>query len=225
MRVTTRTRVMIAAATALAVAAAVLLAAGLLQEDPAPPRPPSAGPAPAFSSHPPGHRDPDDGDASGASRARPLPASAPARLSIPSLGVTSALERLGRDEDGAMQTPADHRQAGWYTPGPTPGELGPAVIAGHVTWNGAKSVFYRLGDLRPGGLVTVERADGRTARFEVQRTERYPKADFPTVEVYRNLDHAGLRLITCGGEFDEANHYYADNIVVYATLTDRQNGG
>nr|WP_225796010.1 class F sortase [Streptomyces aculeolatus] len=222
---TSRTRVMIAAATALAVAAAVLLTAGLLQRDTTPPRPPSADPAPTSSPHPPGHHAPSDDTGTAASRTRPLPASAPAQLSIPSLGVTSALERLGRDEGGGMQTPADHRRAGWYTPGPTPGELGPAVIAGHVTWNGAKSVFYRLGDLSPGDLIAIERADGRTARFEVQRTERYPKSDFPTVEVYRNLDHAGLRLITCGGEFDEANHYYTDNIVVYAALTDRPGEG
>ncbi|EST26495.1 class F sortase [Streptomyces niveus] len=47
----------------------------------------------------------------------------------------------------------------------------------------------------------------------------YPKDDFPTVEVYRNLDHAGLRLITCGGDFSEADLRYADNVVVYATLT------
>ncbi|WP_419995569.1 class F sortase [Streptomyces boninensis] len=224
MRVSKGARVLVAAATALAAAAASLLVAGLLQRDPPTPRPPHTDATSAPAASPPGtagHHHPDDGDSPTRKppNARPLPASAPARLSIPSLGVASDLERLGRDGDGAMQTPADHRRAGWYTPGPTPGELGPAVIAGHVTWNGTRSVFYRLGDLRPGDLITVERADGRTARFEVQRTERYAKSDFPTVEVYRNLDHAGLRLITCGGAFDEANHYYADNIVVFAALT------
>lgn len=231
-----RARALIAAAAALAVAAAVLLTAGLLQGDPAPPRPPSADgtPAPASSSHPPGHhvppdgKDPADGDdpAAGSSgEGRALTASAPVSLSIPSLGVTSPLERLGRGEEGAMETPADHRRAGWYAPGPTPGERGPAVIAGHVTWNGAKSVFYRLGELRAGDVIDVERADGRTASFEVQRTERFPKSDFPTVEVYRNLDHPGLRLITCGGEFDEADHYYADNVVVFAALTEEKDEG
>ena len=37
-------------------------------------------------------------------------------------------------------------------------------------------------------------------------------------EVYGNLDHAGLRLITCGGPYDTSVHHYTDNIVVYAHL-------
>jgi len=32
------------------------------------------------------------------------------------------------------------------------------------------------------------------------------------------FDHAGLRLITCGGPFDSASGHYVDNIVVYADL-------
>ncbi|NEE26831.1 class F sortase, partial [Streptomyces sp. SID7982] len=56
--------------------------------------------------------------------------------------------------------------------------------------------------------------------FTVDRTAVYPKDEFPTVEVYRNLDHAGLRLITCGGEYSASDSRYADNVVVYATLTD-----
>ena len=41
---------------------------------------------------------------------------------------------------------------------------------------------------------------------------------FPTERVYGDIDHAGLRLITCGGEFDRAVRSYRDNVVVYASL-------
>ena len=64
-----------------------------------------------------------------------LPASDPLSVSIPRLHVGSRLVRLGMDDRRAMQVPLDAASAGWYRLGPTPGELGPAVIAGHVTWN------------------------------------------------------------------------------------------
>ncbi|WP_240434720.1 class F sortase [Streptomyces sp. YIM 130001] len=160
----------------------------------------------------------------GSKIAQPLPASRPSGISIPSLKVTSTLEKLDLDKNRAMETPRDPDKAGWYRPGPTPGALGPSVIAGHVTWNGERSVFFELAELAPGDRIDVKRADGRTAHFTVDRTAVYPKDRFPTVEVYRNIDHAGLRLITCGGTYSEADRRYADNVIVYATLTGSTGG-
>jgi sortase (surface protein transpeptidase) len=138
-------------------------------------------------------------------------------VSIPRIGVRSRLVRLGL-KNGEMETPADPADAGWFTGGPTPGALGPAVIAGHVTWNGAREVFYRLGSLRPGDEVTVTRKDGKTAIFTVSRVARFSKERFPSRAVYGQIDHAGLRLITCGGTYDAASHKYADNVIVFARL-------
>ena len=45
---------------------------------------------------------------------------------------------------------------------------------------------------------------------------RYPKAAFPTAEVYGPTPDAQLRLITCGGDFDRSRRGYADNVVVFA---------
>jgi hypothetical protein len=146
-----------------------------------------------------------------------LPASDPVAVSISRIGVRSRLVRLGL-KDGEMETPADPADAGWFTGGPTPGALGPAVIAGHVTWNGAREVFYRLGSLRPGDEVTVTRKDGKTAIFTVSRVARFSKERFPSRAVYGQIDHAGLRLITCGGTYDAARHKYADNVIVFARL-------
>ncbi|GAB7033932.1 class F sortase [Streptomyces sp. NPDC021749] len=148
-----------------------------------------------------------------------MPASDPVRLSIPALNVSSTLETLGQHPDGTMETPRDPAKAGWYRPGPTPGARGPAVIAGHVTWNGTPSVFRKLSSMKRGDTIDVARKDGSTAKFTVDRVAQYPKNKFPTVEVYQNLDHAGLRLITCGGDYDQGKHYYPDNVVVFARLT------
>ncbi|MFF2863055.1 class F sortase [Streptomyces rubiginosohelvolus] len=215
-----RTFVLTAAVTALLLTGGLLLGLGIGRQQPAPPaaenkagasespavRPPSAG---AGTSSPSG----------GGQRTEALSASRPLSITIPAIDVTSPLEDLGLGKNRAMDTPRDPDKAGWYTPGPTPGSVGPSVIAGHVTWDGAPAVFFKLTELDPGDRIDVRRADGSTVAFTVDRTAVYPKDEFPTVEVYRNLDHAGLRLITCGGEYSASDSRYADNVVVYATLT------
>jgi sortase (surface protein transpeptidase) len=147
-----------------------------------------------------------------------MPASAPVRVQIPSIGVDSELMDLGLQADGTLEVPPSGFPAGWYTGAPTPGELGPAVIAGHVSWAGQPGVFFDLRHLSPGDEIVVTRKDGSMALFRVTRVEQFAKDEFPTQAVYGNLDHAGLRLITCGGEFDRQVRSYNDNIVVFAEL-------
>jgi hypothetical protein len=93
------------------------------------------------------------------------------------------------------------------------------VLLGHVDSARGAAVFYDLGRLRPGNRVEVSRADGRVAVFTVESVERVAKDRFPTRRVYGPLDHAGLRLVTCGGAFDRAARSYRDNVIVYAALT------
>ncbi len=151
-----------------------------------------------------------------------LPASFPVTLTIAAIGVRSTLLRLGQTAQGrvAVPSPGPHyNQAGWYRYSPTPGSLGPAVIAGHVDSAAqGPSVFYRLGALRPHDRVQVARADGSVAVFAVDAVRRYAKTGFPTHLVYGNTGHAALRLITCGGPFDQRSGHYRDNIVVLASL-------
>lgn len=147
-----------------------------------------------------------------------LPRSEPLRVRIPAIGLDSELVGLGLEDDGRMEVPPGAYPAGWYTGAPTPGELGPAVLAGHVDYGGAAGVFARLHDLRPGDAIEVGREDGSTAVFRVSRVEQHRKDAFPTAAVYGDIDHAGLRLVTCGGAFDRRAHSYEDNIVVFAQL-------
>ena len=59
------------------------------------------------------------------------------------------------------------------------------------------------------------------ATFAVRRVARFPKAEFPTDAVFGSADRAELRLVTCGGLYDEATHRYLDNVVVFAHLVSR----
>ena len=145
-------------------------------------------------------------------------AAVPVRVRIPAIGVDSDLADLGVDAAGALVPPADFDRAGWFAAGPVPGEVGPAVIAGHVDSRSGPAVFFRLREMAVGDPVLVERGDGTTAHFTVTRVARHPKDAFPTADVYGPTPDAELRLITCGGEFDRADRSYLDNVIVYADL-------
>ena len=140
----------------------------------------------------------------------------PVRIEIPAIGVRAPVIPLGLNPDRSLEVPSDPNRTGWWTGGPRPGEPGPAVIAGHVDSTSGPAVFYRLGELRPGTAIAVVRGDGSRVRFRVQRSERYPKAHFPTKRVYGPTTGRALRLITCGGAFDHSTGHYVDNTVVYA---------
>jgi sortase (surface protein transpeptidase) len=142
----------------------------------------------------------------------------PVRIEIPSIGVASSLDRLGRAPDGTIQEPRRWQVAGWYAPGTRPGDPGSAVVLGHVDSKGGPAVFFRLRELRRGDQVHVARADGSVVRFAVQRTEQYPKRRFPTDEVYYPTLTPALRLVTCGGSFDATVGHYRSNIIVFAAL-------
>lgn len=152
-----------------------------------------------------------------------LSASQPVSMSIPSLGVKSSLITLGLNPDGTVQVPDlndPDSKAGWYKNSPTPGSVGPAIILGHIdSKKYGPGVFYNLGNLKPGQEVDITRKDGTVAVFKIDGVRSYPKDSFPTKDVYGNIDHAGLRLITCGGTFDVDKGSYENNIVAYASLT------
>jgi len=145
-------------------------------------------------------------------------AALPVRLEIAAIGVRAPVIRLGLNRDGSLEVPTRFDETGWWAGGARPGELGPAVIAGHVDSRTGPAVFFRLGRLRPRDAIVVVRRDGSRVRFLVQRTARYRKAAFPTAAVYGPTRTPALRLITCSGAFDSASGHYVDNTVVYARL-------
>ncbi|TDD79483.1 class F sortase [Actinomadura rubrisoli] len=142
----------------------------------------------------------------------------PVEVRIPALGVHSRLERLATGGGGELVPPRDPATAGWYAAGIRPGDAGPAVIAGHLDARTGPGVFAGLAGLRPGAAVLVKDARGRTSRFTVDAVRTYPKARFPTAEVYGPTPDPQLRLITCAGAFDRSRRHYLDNVVAYATM-------
>lgn len=153
--------------------------------------------------------------------AAPAPASdaTPTRVTIPAIGVSSTLEDLHRGAAGELDPPKGWDDAGWFSDGIVPGQVGPAVIAGHVDSPTAAAVFFRLDELVPGDAIHVAMSDGTTRTFTVDRSERAAKSAFPTSDVYGTAPTPQLRLITCDGTFDTATGHYTDNLIVFAELS------
>lgn len=143
----------------------------------------------------------------------------PAGVEIPKIAAASTLVPLGLNPDRTVRVPPVEQpmQAGWYSDGPRPGEVGPSVILGHVDGGGLPGIFHRLRELAEGDEILVSRVDGSTVTFVVRKVEQVAKSEFPTDRVYGDTDEVELRLITCGGQFDAAARSYRDNIIVYAT--------
>lgn len=148
-----------------------------------------------------------------------LPRSSPVTLRIPAIELNTALTTIGMAQDGTIEVPEDYTKAGWYRLSPTPGEVGPAIIVGHLDNINGQAVFWRLQELVPGQMIEIDREDGKTAKFIIEKLKQVPQNDsFPTEEVYGNTDRAALRLITCSGTFNHFTQRYSDNTVVFASL-------
>ncbi|GAA2924491.1 MULTISPECIES: class F sortase [Streptomycetaceae] len=157
--------------------------------------------------------------ASGSPAEEPLKAPAPTQVTIPSIGVTSELMRLGLNADGTVEVPPAEKgmTAGWYAGGAVPGEPGAAVLIGHNDTRFGKAVFHDLRKITKGADIAVLDGSGKRTHFTVTGTETVSKNAFPTRKVYGATSERVLRLVTCDGSFDAAGHP-VDNLIVYATL-------
>jgi hypothetical protein len=148
-----------------------------------------------------------------------MPGSLPVRLRVPKLAIDAPFEEpLGLKPNKEIEVPGGFDTVGWYKYGPQPGSLGPAVVLGHVDSYEGAAVFYHLGQLAVGDSIFIDREDGTVAEFVVTELERIPQSEFPQDRVYGNIDHAGLRLVTCTGVYDHGAYRYSHNLIVYAEL-------
>lgn len=150
--------------------------------------------------------------------ALPAPGPAPVRLSIPDIGVDAPVAPVGLSPGGGeMDLPPDRWTVGWYRYGPSPGEPGSALLAGHVDLEpDLTGVFFRLRSLEPGARLRVRYADGSERWFEVVARRTYPRDGLPAELLYARDGSPVLALVTCAGDFDRASNQYRANTVVFA---------
>lgn len=174
----------------------------------------------------------------------PVPRAAPTVIDIPAIQAHSTLITVGLNDDPqhTLQVPdvANPGQAAWYCNQPqpagqlincnggvVPGQVGPAVVVGHVDGSPAtasgphqQGVFFRLHELQPGDPIKITLVDGTVLTFVVYKTASMPKDQFSIPAAYGNTLTPELRVITCGGPWKDPQTGYANNILISAVLTE-----
>lgn len=141
----------------------------------------------------------------------------PVRLRVPAINLDANIQHVGVNASGEMDVPSNAVDVGWFHPGPSPGEKGSAVIAGHFdSENGQKGVFNNLDKLKTGDKLIVEDGDGKLTTFIVRGKRMYDPgyAD----EVFSKNGAAHLNLITCDGVWDDTQKSYSKRLVVFADV-------
>lgn len=146
----------------------------------------------------------------------PATRAAPVTISVPSIGVHAEVTALALPPDGRIPSPADPASVGWLSGGSAPGEIGTAVLVGHLDSDTGPAVFAQLSELSAGDDVVVQRHGKDAVRFEVSQVTRYSRTD-PPEEAFGPSPVPELRLVTCDGPFLSGRYGgYRDNIVVSA---------
>ncbi len=146
---------------------------------------------------------------------RPRPA-LPARLRVPAIDVDAPIIGLGVLAGGELAAPSQAGDVGWFKLGVRPGEVGNALLDGHLDWYRAVGVFYYLGKLAPGDKVSVVDAAGTQYDFRVVWTELVPVDNAPMERIVGQTPVPALTLITCGGQWNRAAGEYTHRWVVRA---------
>jgi LPXTG-site transpeptidase (sortase) family protein len=141
-------------------------------------------------------------------------------LAIPSIGVNATVYSRTVGDNGAMGDPTGPWQAVWYDFGANnwtglggyPGQPGAnAVFAGHVDYiHVGPAVFYDIGDLQPGAIVTVYTGAG-PINYSIQWSQwAAPDQDFTSFVAQTGQE--SITLVTCVGSF--SGGHYSNRLIV-----------
>lgn len=135
------------------------------------------------------------------------------RLLIPKIGVDAPFSAKAVPSSGQMPNPNGPEDVAWYDfsqwpgLGGLPGKGGNIVLAGHVDYiRYGPAVFWRLGELQPGDIISIKMKDGTTYNYKVE----FDKVVDPNGGDWSKLVQAtadeSVTLITCTGQFENGSY-------------------
>lgn len=145
------------------------------------------------------------------------PHQVPRFLIIPRIGVRAAVENLTYRRPADLLAPYKWADTAWFDRGPRPGDIGRALIFGHVDSTCCPAVFWYLHDLHKGDTVQVA-YPGKTLTFRVMWQGTYANDHLPTKFLFAHTGERGLSLVTCAGYFHRDGTGYDHKLIVYARL-------
>lgn len=141
----------------------------------------------------------------------------PMWMTIPIIDVNAPIEVVGMDSEGlTMALPSGGGTVAWFDLSVKPGEVGNAILAGHVDFGPSTAVFWNLNKLKPGDFVNVFAKDGSQWVYQVDAATWYNNAEAPVDKVFGWTDEPVVTLITCGGVFDPVKRDYDRRLVITA---------
>ncbi len=166
----------------------------------------------------------------------PAPTPLPLKLEIPAIGVAASVEPVGVDAAGRLAAPVKGEDVSWYLPGPTAGEAGDAVFAGHLDWYDtscvsaghpsaactgrgvSRSVFWSLANVKVGDVIIVTRDDGAILHFNVTAAPLSVPYDKSPAGLFATSGPPSVSLVTCAGAWDSKAGTYLKRLIVTAAL-------
>jgi sortase A len=145
--------------------------------------------------------------------------SMPVRLQIPKLNIDANVQHVGINTKGNIGTPNNFTDTAWYQGGVQPGQVGTAIVDGHVD-NGLSlaGVFKHLDTIAMGDDLYVVEKDGTKLHFVVSDIENYPYEAVPMADILAQHTKRQMVLITCEGAWVAGQKTYDHRLAVYATL-------
>ncbi len=150
----------------------------------------------------------------------------PAQIQVPALHINAPVMSVGQSASGVMDAPVSTAYNSpywtsvfWDNQGAAPGQAGNMVIAGHVDRvGGDPAVFWSLGSLRPGDMITITTVQGSVYHYVVDGQASYP-ASYPSQDaisaVFGPTGAHHLNLITCSGVW--TGNGYDQRLVIFAS--------
>ncbi len=142
----------------------------------------------------------------------------PAFVSARSASIAdAAITPVDRDAGTALPDILPGDAVAWFEGSARPGEMGTALLAGHVVWGGDAGVFARLDALAPGATVQVTDSGGTVYAFRVRNRVTVRKGDLDP-SLFSFSPERRLLLATCSGSIDAERGLRTHNLLVLATL-------
>ncbi|MDP2630144.1 MAG: class F sortase [Candidatus Uhrbacteria bacterium] len=141
----------------------------------------------------------------------------PVRIKIQKIKVDAPIDSVGLTSNGAVGVPKNPTHAAWFNKSPSPGNVGSAVITGHIgPWGGGlKPAFDNLKKLKKGDAILVKNKKGVMTTFIVNKIKVYNENDDVPEAFFSSDGKAHLNLITCAGTWNRISKSYSKRLIVF----------
>ncbi len=154
-----------------------------------------------------------------------VPKDRPRYFSIPTLGITNArVIEVGQTADGALDTPTNIHDVGWFNESAIPGTPDDTAILDAHGGALGDGIFKSLPEIKPGDQITIEMGDGRLLKYRVVdlATKHLGNEADDYMQNFVDLSpesgKSSITLITCTGDWWLSSQTYSHRLFVRAVL-------